>query len=253
MIRTLSACLAAAAVGALVVVAGSTAGAATSTWCGGAGKVVILGDSLSTGYGTTGYDASASRGYQKTTYAWPSRWDGKPNTTVVNLAKNGGLVSDFLTDGLDGRAEGPLQPTAVSRIKSEQPHLVIIELGGNEYLSDRDPVKVFQANLKKLAYRIKVAAPNARLLFVRGYHFDYRNVDAAHQPVDFTWTQYGSAIKTVAGGQWFLDLSGYLPSARYNSAGLYVKDEYGPNLAVHATDAGHIAMFAALWGKVQCR
>lgn len=256
MIRTLTASLAAATIaGGLLLVSGSTPGAAdaaTSTWCGGAGKVVILGDSLSTGYGTTGYDAAQGRGYQKTTYSWPNRWDLKSSTTVVNLAQNGGMVSDYITDGAEGRAEGPLQSGAVSRIKAEQPKLVIIALGGNEYITDRDPVAVYQANLKKLAYRVKNAAPNARLLFVHTYHFDYRNVDAAHQPVDHTWSQYGSAMKSVASGQWYLDLTAYLPSTRYNGAGLYLQDEDGPDVSVHATDAGHMVMFAALWSKVQC-
>lgn len=253
MIRTLTASLAAATVAAgLLLVSGSTPGAAdaaTSTWCGGAGKVVILGDSLSTGFGTTGYDSAQGGGYQKTTYAWPNRWDLRPSTTVVNLAQNGGMASDFIGDGVGGRAGGPLQPGAVSRIKAEQPKLVIIELGGNEYISDRDPVAVYQANLKKLAYRVKNAAPNARLLFVHTYHFDYRSVDAPQH----TWSEYGSAMQSVASGHWYLDLTRYLPSTRYNSAGLYLRDEYGPGVSVHATDAGHMVVFAALWGKVQCR
>lgn len=255
MVRSLSAALAAAVV-VLFAVPGSVPGAvaAGSTWCGGQGKVVVLGDSLSTGYGTTGYDGgSAGAGYQATTYAWPSRWNAKPNTTLVNLARNGALVSDFLPDGLDGRPGGPFEPTAVSKIKSAQPQLVVIALGGNEYGSDRDPVKVYQANLKKLTSRIVAAAPNARLLFVRGYHFDYRYADEKHLPYEFTWTQYGSAIRSVASGHWYMDLSGYMPSAKYNSAGLYIKDEYGPGMAVHATDAGHVAMFSAYWGKMQCR
>lgn len=257
MKRTLGVVLAAAVAALLVLTPGSspsTADAATSTWCGGRGKIVIVGDSLATGYGTTGYENAASGGrYQATSYAWPARWDKKSNTTLINLARNGAMASDFIADGIDGRPGGPFEPTAVQKVKSAQPQLVIIQLGGNEYISDRDPVKTYEVNLRRLVWRVKQAAPKARLLLVRTYAFDYRAADDAHLPYDFTWSRYGSVMRSVASGQWYMDLTEYMPATRFNSAGLYVKDEYGPNLAVHATDAGHIALFSAYWSKVQCR
>lgn len=240
----------------LLIVPGSapgaaTAGAAASTWCGGAGKIVVLGDSMSTGFGTTGYDTAAGQGYQATTYGWPSRWDSKTGVTLYNLARNGAMASDFLTDGVGGRPGGPFEPGAVSKIKTVQPALVVIGVGGNEYISDRSATAVYEANLKKLASRIKWVAPNARLLFVQLYHFDYRQPDAA--PYASTWTDYRRAMKNAAVGQWYLDMHQYMPSTRTNTAGLYHPDEYGPGMAVHATDAGHIAYFSAIWGRVQCR
>ncbi|MGH3470379.1 MAG: hypothetical protein ACRDQF_21900, partial [Thermocrispum sp.] len=87
MYRLLALIAAAAAATALLVLASAsaphTATAATSTWCGGRGKIVILGDSLATGYGTSGYDIARGHGYQATSYAWPSRWDKKANTTMA--------------------------------------------------------------------------------------------------------------------------------------------------------------------------
>lgn len=246
--------LATAAVAGLVLTGGSapsTATAATSTWCGGRGKIAILGDSLATGYGTTGYDPALNNRHQPTTYGWASRWDAKSNTTILNLARNGALASDFITDGVQGRPNGPFEPTAVQQIKTAKPDLVVVELGGNEFISDRSATATFEVNLRRLSWRIKQAAPNARLLFVHMYAFDYRDPDAA--PYSHTWGQYGSVMREVAAGQWYLDLTEYMPATRFNSAGLYIKDEYGPNLAVHATDAGHIALFSAIWGKVQCR
>ncbi|MGH3952029.1 MAG: SGNH/GDSL hydrolase family protein, partial [Pseudonocardiaceae bacterium] len=219
---------------------------------GGRGKIVILGDSLATGYGTSGYDIARGHGYQATSYAWPSRWDKKANTTMANLARNGAMASDFIADGVQNRQQGPFEPKAVQRIKSVQPNLVIIQLGGNEYVTDRDPERTYEVNLRRLAWRIKQAAPKARMLFVHTYAFDYRDPNAA--PYDHSWSRYGSVMRTVAGSYgWYMDLTEYMPATRFNGAGLYIHDEYGPGLAVHATDAGHIALFSAYWGKVQCR
>lgn len=248
--RKLALVLTTALVGAAACVATTgTQAAAAPSWCGAGSKIVILGDSSTTGYGSTGYDEALSNGYQSTTWGWSARMERRlaSTTKVINLGINGGLTSDFLVDGKDPVRPAAV-PTAVARIKAEKPKLVVIALGGNEYSLDRSPSSVYKVNLAKLRDRIKYHSPNSELLYVHTWQFSYRYGSTAVN----SWSSYATQMKAVAGTSRYLDLTRYLPKSDDGAGGLYIKDEYGPNLAVHPTDAGHGALFAAYWSALKC-
>ena len=203
-----------------------------ASWCGDQASIVVLGDSMSTGYGTSDPNN-----------AWVKRVDAAfPATAVTNLSVDGALTSDFLPAGIgvQRRPAGNLRPTAVSQIQTLQPSLVIIEVGANEYGTDRDPVATYRANLADLTNRIQAVSPDSTLLYVHSTGFDYR---WAALPIDFAWTAYGSAMSAVATAESadYLDLTKFLPWADTDTAGLYVANEFGAGNTVHWKDAGHVA------------
>ncbi len=203
-----------------------------AAWCADQASIVVLGDSMSTGHGTS-----------DPANAWVKRIDAAfPDTAVTNLSANGALTSDFLPAGVgvQRRTEGNLRPTAVSQIQTIQPSLVIIEVGANEYGTDRHPVTTFRANLTDLTDRIQTASPNSTLLYVHSTGFDFR---WAPLPIDFDWSDYAAEMSSVAAAEAadYLDLTEFLPWASTDTAGLFVVDEFGPNTTVHWNDAGHVA------------
>ena len=210
----------------------NSAPAAAASWCTTQASIVVLGDSMSTGHGTS-----------DPANAWVKRIDAAfPATTVTNLSVDGALTSDFLPAGVgvQRRPAGNLRPTAVSQIQTIQPSLVIIEVGANEYGTDRDPVTTYRANLTDLTNRIKVASPNSTLLYVHSTGFDFR---WAPLPIDFDWADYDAEMSAVATAESadYLDLTKFLPWADTDTAGLYVANEYGAGNTVHWKDAGHVA------------
>lgn len=210
----------------------NSAPATAASWCDAQASIVVLGDSMSTGHGTS-----------DPANAWVKRIDAAfPDTAVNNLSVDGALTSDFLPAGIgvQRRPAGNLRPTAVSEIQTIQPSLVIIEVGANEYGTDRDPVTTFRANLTDLTNRIRAASPNSTLLYVHSTGFDFR---WAPLPIDFDWTDYDAEMSAVATAESadYLDLTEFLPWADTDTAGLYVANEYGAGNTVHWKDAGHVA------------
>lgn len=205
--------------------------AAAAPWCGDPASIVVLGDSMSTGHGTS-----------DPANAWVKRIDAAFPAAVTNLSVDGALTSDFLPAGIgvQRRPSGNLRPTAVSQIQGIQPSLVIIEVGANEYGTDRDPVTTYRANLADLTNRIQAASPNSTLLYVHSTGFDYR---WAAQPIDFDWADYHAAMSALATAEaaGYLDLTKFLPWADNDTAGLYVANEFGAGNTVHWKDAGHVA------------
>ncbi len=204
---------------------------APASWCGNPASIVVLGDSMSTGHGTT-----------DPANAWVKRIDAAFPAAVTNLSVDGALTSDFLPAGVgvQRRPSGNLRPTAVSQIQTIQPSLVIIEVGANEYGTDRDPVTTYRANLADLTNRIQAVSPNSTLLFVHSTGFDYR---WAALPIDFDWAAYHAQMSSLATAEAadYLDLTKFLPWADTDTAGLYVANEYGAGNTVHWKDAGHVA------------
>lgn len=245
------------------LISSGPAASAAPIWCDTGSKIYILGDSSATGYGSTGYDPSLGRHYQPTTWGWSRRLDGKlTKTSVTNLALNGATASDFLVGGgvnpwpvLDTGEQGPLQPTAVSRIKTAKPDLVIIALGGNEYASQRHPYSTYKKNLVTLRDRVLTASPRSKLLFVRMWDFSFRYAEPhmwAADPFTYPWAEYAKHTKIVAARHSYLDLTLTMPKSDDGADGLYIKDEMGPGLALHATDDGHKRQYTAYWNKVKC-
>lgn len=230
-----------------------------SSWCSNKSKAFVLGDSTSTGYGTTGYIGGNGSPYMATTNGWWATLTNQfPATQWTNLARNGALVSDFLPAGAgtEGRTS-PLAGDTIAHIQASQPTLVVIMLGGNEYGTDRRPEQVYKANLAELTSRIRSVAPQASLLLVHSWEFDYRWATGPYLPIEYSWAQYGAAmesiVNTIAGGNAkYLDLTKVMPKADNDTAGLYIADEYGPGNPVHMTNAGNWAMRAAIQGVVDC-
>ncbi|MPZ81246.1 MAG: hypothetical protein GEV28_12940 [Actinophytocola sp.] len=235
MLKRLLLVLAAASLTTVTVAAAAdstTTSAQNDTWCTDRDSIVVLGDSLSTGHGAS-----------DPANAWVRRTQAAlPDTDVTNLSADGALTSDFLPAGVgvQRRPAGNLVPTAVSRIQTIQPSLVIIEVGANEYGTDRDPVTTYRANLTNLTDRIQAASPDSTLLYMHTTGFDYR---WATPPIDHAWTAYDAAMTTVATTESapYLDLTEFLPWADTDTAGLYVENEFGAGNTVHWADAGHVA------------
>src|SRR5690606_37206592 len=148
----------AAAVAAVVGVGGSVAADVSvsadpadpqSTWCTNpAGGVVVMGDSSTTGYGTTGYLDGTQGGheyYQSTYSGWINGLqDVWPTADWYVASRNGAMSSDYLPGGrFDKTVE------AIDEIETRQPSLVIITTLGNDYVIDRHP-DAYKANLEQI-------------------------------------------------------------------------------------------------------
>jgi acyl-CoA thioesterase-1 len=219
----------------ILLVTGIPASAAplsTSAWCQDHASLAVLGASDSTGSFTTGY-ASPDETYWPTTYGWPSRIDyltGVWNTTVDNYARNGAQTSDFLPGG-----RFPITTGALAQIQTKQPSLVLITLGGNEYLNNVSP-STFQANLTTLVQEIHRVSPRSGILLISLWHIARTNPP-------YQWQAYADAMFNVAVTELtaLIDLRQYIPPSDQDTAGLYVSDR------IHLSDAGHMVEAAAVW------
>lgn len=221
------------------------------SWCAarnaGAGNVVVLGDSTSTGYGTTGYTGGDGDPWQPTYSGWASALSRSfTGSTWTMLSRNGALTRDYLPGG-----RWPSTANFPDTITAKHPQLVIIMLGGNDYGIDV-PVTTYQSNLTQITAKIRAKAPIASLVYVSMWSFDYRW--ANHTPVH-TYPEYVTAARTVATqtGALHVDLTQDMPATTdHPEIGLYTADEYGPNAAVHATDAGNWVARGVLRTQLSC-
>lgn len=205
-----------------------------SSWCPAHTSAVVLGDSSSTGYGTTGYVGGDGSPWMDTYSGWVAQlrreWTG---TTWSVLSRNGALVSDYLPGGRWPSTVG--FPDTVAQM---QPALVVIMLGGNEYGTDRSPA-TYRSNLTLVTNRIRAAAPRASLLYVSMWEFAFR---WSSQPAVNPYSAYTTQMREAAAqhGGVYVDLTKELHSAGVHpETGLFIRDEYGPGNSVHATDAGN--------------
>lgn len=212
-------------------------------WQANPQHAVVLGDSGSTGYGTTGYTGGGDGG----------TWVDTPNGWAANLARmwpsstwdvrshNGAMVSDYLPGG-----RWPEAVQSIDVITAMKPQLVITMLGGNEFGTDVDPA-VYEANLRTLAGGIKNGSPLTDLVFVHMWEFTYRWGTTQNH----TWTEYQNAMRSVAADYGtYVDLCKYMPTAA-DGSGLYLTDEFGPGLSVHPTDAGNWPIFTAVRAYIE--
>lgn len=204
-----------------------------SAWCKDRASLVVLGASDSTGAFTTGY-ASPDETYYKTPYGWFSRVSGNAatywGTTATNYSRNGAQTSDFLPGG-----RWPVTTGAVEQIRQKQPSLVIITLGGNEYLSGVSP-SVFQANLTQLVRDIHAASPRTGVVLAALWHIARTN--PAHQWWEYTTAMFNVAVSEVTA---LIDLAQYFPRSDMDTAGLFASDR------IHLTDAGNMVAAATMW------
>ncbi|GDY32783.1 hypothetical protein GTS_44160 [Gandjariella thermophila] len=183
----------------------------------------IVGDSGATGYGVV----DPHNG-------WVAKMRlAMPNTRINNYAHDGAMVSDFLPGG-----RWPDTTDAVRRIGVDQPSLVFIELGGNEYYIDRDPAQ-YKANLETLTQNIWQVSPRSTIVYETIWPFDPRQSTSMH-----SWDEYGAAMQQLAveySAGW-IDLRQFFPPH-------YADDTYTHLLntdQIHPTDAGNVVEYTAV-------
>jgi lysophospholipase L1-like esterase len=230
-VRRFGAALAALTTAVVLLPSSAATGAAAGTWCGDRSDLAILGASSETGYGTTGY-SSPDDGYTRTRYGWTRRLTetlhAEWGTNSTNYAHNGALVTDYYPGG-----RWDDTTTAVADIAATQPDLVIIDLGGNEYVNSIDPA-TFNTQLRQLVTDIRSARSGVDVLLLTYPQFDWAS--------DYPWAAYADVIREVAVAQHaaMLDLRQHIDSSDTDRAGLWHSD------GAHLNDAGQSVVSAAV-------
>jgi hypothetical protein len=232
---------AAALVSTVFGIPSSDAAGANSAWCTTQNNVAIIGTSADTGYGTTGYP-SGSQTYQPTTYGWTNRFaqslHAQWGTTMENYAHNGSLAADYLPGGRWSTTTG-----AVADIAANQPELIIIDLGGNEFVSQVPPT-TFAANLTTVLDNVKTARPGATIL-ISIYSQLLWAANPSASTENYTWSQYATQIYNTAvnEGVALIDMRQYIPPAgSTNLPNPWNSDN------IHLNDAGNLAEYGGFWG-----
>lgn len=245
-LRLIAAAAIAALAATLVNVVPSDAATGLPAWCVSQNNVAIIGTSAETGYGTTGYPTENvdAIGYQPTRYGWTFRFGenlkAQWGTTVENYSHNGALATDYLPGGRWNDTTG-----AADDIRAKQPELVIIDLGGNEYISQVAP-DTFATNLKTVVDDVKAARPDAVIL-MSIYAEPLWTPNPWASTKNYTWDQYAAEIFNTAVQESvaLIDLRQYIPAAGSpdlpNPSPWYTDN-------VHLNDAGNLAEFGGFFG-----
>ncbi|GLY70523.1 SGNH/GDSL hydrolase family protein [Amycolatopsis taiwanensis] len=221
----------------------SDAATPTPAWCTSHHNVAIIGTSADTGYGTTGYPSNAET-YQPTRYGWTFRFSqnlyAEWQTAVQNYAHNGALATDYLPGGRWSDTT-----SATNDIAAKQPELVIIDLGGNEYISQVPPA-TFGANLKTVVDNVKAARPNVTIL-MSIYTELLWTPNPWASTKKYNWESYSAQIfnTAVQEGVALVDMRQYIPAA--GSADLPNPSPWNSDNA-HLNDAGNLAEYGGFWG-----
>ncbi|MFF0148783.1 lysophospholipase L1-like esterase [Amycolatopsis sulphurea] len=214
------------------------------TWCARKGSVAILGTSADTGYATTGY-RSATDTYAPTTYGWATKLandlHAEWGTETRNHSHNGALAADYLPGGRWADTTG-----ALADLTAHTPDLVLVDLGGNELISQADPAK-FRGDLEKVIDGIRAARPGVDILMSIYAELKWTPNPYGGSVQRYTWDQYASVIHqtAVAKGTALVDLRQYIPPA--GSANLPNPSPWNAD-GIHLNDAGNLAEYGMWWG-----
>lgn len=214
-----------------------------SPWCYNKDSIAIIGGSTNTGYQSTGYPANppANAGYYPTTYGWWTKLTAQLNASYGtaddgrafsswNYARNGASAVNYLP----GQAFGD----AVTDVAKNNPNVLVISVGTNEYLGQVPPAQ-FQTNLDQLVSAVyDVTDATAILLTIQH--------QVGLQAPTYPFSQYATAIYNVAvaRGAALLDMRQTIPASTYNGpnpAGMYANET---PIRIHMSDAGQLAYFA---------
>ncbi|MCH2108791.1 MAG: GDSL-type esterase/lipase family protein [Polyangiaceae bacterium] len=140
-------------------------------------QILVIGDSISTGYGNEGsnekchfsadtenhyltYEAKAARvlNADLTTIAWSGK----------GVASNRGSASDTLTMPRLWKRVNPAEELPEVEFGTEQPALVVVNLGTNDFAPEVKDTTAFQPQFEKFAAELRKAYPNAYLLYTVG-------------------------------------------------------------------------------------
>ncbi|MDT8911956.1 SGNH/GDSL hydrolase family protein [Amycolatopsis sp. PS_44_ISF1] len=213
-------------------------------WCTGHANVSILGTSADTGYGTTGYPAGRELP-APTPYGWTTKFTNDLHsewgTKVDNRAHNGAMASDFLPGGRWSDTT-----SATADMAGSQPDLVVIDLGGNEFLIQKDPAQ-FAADFAKVIDNVRAARPDATILLSIYAELKWAKTPSSPATQTHTWSEYAAKIHSTAvdKGVALVDLRQYIPpaaSATLPSPSPWLSDN------MHLNDAGNLAEYGAYWG-----
>ncbi|WP_019816563.1 SGNH/GDSL hydrolase family protein [Saccharomonospora saliphila] len=225
---------------AALVVAGCAAPQAdpkeAPTWCSDRSSALVLGDSLSTGWGLPGYEGDG--GYAETDAAWSTRLARRAaeewGTSTTVLAHNGATASDFLPGG-----RWPETAGAAETAGDLMPALVLVVVGANDFSRDVDPAE-FDEHYRRVVDDLAAASPRSTVLHVIQYELGAREAEDPRYP----WDTYADVIETVAAdeGNEVLDLREYLPAGDTEEAeGLFLPDR------AHLNPAGQRLVRAVVW------
>jgi lysophospholipase L1-like esterase len=230
-----------------VSVTAGTSSATAPTWCTDKSQAAVIGTSADTGYGTTGYPGTAQT-FQRTVYGWATRFIDNLNaswgTSTANYAHNGAMAADYLPGG-----RWPDQVNAVADLGTRGANLVIVDLGGNEYWSQRNP-STFRTEIRQLLSNIRAARPQAVILLSIYPEIKWQqSSDSGNLPLRYTYNQYATEVYQAAVdfGSPLIDMRQYAPSA--TSTNPTQPSVYLPD-GIHLNDAGNLAEYGAFWGQI---
>lgn len=147
------------------------------------GRIAIVGDSLTRGYGVKPAESYASRLEAQAA-----------GDNVLPLAHDGATVRAWLT----------VYRSELAQLAAWKPSAVMIALGGNDYYRSRSTAD-YSANLTELINAVRASSPGSRVILWHYYQIGpapVRNLcDADQCNAAFpspTWQQYGTAMQSVA-------------------------------------------------------
>jgi GDSL-like Lipase/Acylhydrolase family len=244
----------------LSAVGNASAQANYGSWCANQSDFAVLGASSEVGQGKTGYTGKGPDGvagtaddgfYEATPYGWTTRLRNSLHaewgTQMQNYSRGGALVSDFLPGGRWATTAG-----ATADLAAKQTDLAILDLGGNEYLTQVSPA-TFEANLRTLVTNIKAARADMDVLLIVHHTIKWpANGTPAypHPTPQWTWTEYASKIGSVAVSTptALVDARQYIPSLDTVPQPQVSLWAPGENPPIHLGDAGDIAFYSMTWG-----
>jgi acyl-CoA thioesterase-1 len=129
---------------------------------------------------------------------------------------------------------------------TSQPALVVIDLGGNEFLSQKDPAQ-FATDFAKVIDNVRAARPDATILLSIYAELKWAPNQWSPPTQAYTWSAYATQIynTAVAKGVALVDLRQYIPpaaSATLPNPSPWLSDN------AHLNDAGNLAEYGAYWG-----
>lgn len=209
-----------------------------TSWCQNKDSIAVIGGSTNTGYLATPQYAYWNRLTAQLNASYGVADDGQAFLSY-NWAKNGWSAAQYLPNGADAGA-------TLALIGEKQPNLLIVSVGTNDYLAQRDPA-LFQNELDDLIDNIYAQPGIITVLLAIQHEVGLK------PPVTHPYNQYVTAIFNVAVARnaGLIDHRQRVPPSVYgtptstNPAGLYNTVETAPK--IHLSDAGHMVYAATYW------
>lgn len=184
--------------------------------------------------------------FARTKYGWATKLSDNLTaewlTVTDNYAHNGAMASDYLPGGRWSSTTG-----ALGKIAATLPPLVLIDLGGNEYWTQRDPAGL-QTQLGQIVDQVRAARPEATVLLSIYPELQWRANEYASTK-RWDWSAYGAAIYNTAVTKQtaLVDLRQTIPAA---ADPVPTNPDVWTSDRIHLNDAGNLAEYGIWWGWV---